>query len=79
MGLGGGGRPPAPWGWAASPPPAARGPGREGTAGRVAIGCTADLTVFSLDPLVVPPDELAGAPIAATVVDGAVVHRAEFA
>ncbi|WP_280431965.1 amidohydrolase [Nocardia brasiliensis] len=58
---------------------AARAAGREGTAGRVAIGCTADLTVFSLDPLVVPPDELAGAPIAATVVAGAVVHRAEFA
>ncbi|KIA65995.1 amidohydrolase [Nocardia vulneris] len=58
---------------------AARAAGREGTAGRVAIGGTADLTVFSLDPLVVPPDELAAAPIALTVVAGAVVHRAEFA
>ncbi|ASF07194.1 peptidase M38 family protein [Nocardia brasiliensis NBRC 14402] len=58
---------------------AARAAGREGAAGRVAIGCAADLTVFSLDPLVVPPDELAGAPIASTVVGGAVVHRAEFA
>ncbi|WP_338759540.1 amidohydrolase [Nocardia vulneris] len=58
---------------------AARAAGREGTAGRVAIGGTADLTVFSLDPLAVPPDELAAAPIALTVVAGAVVHRADFA
>lgn len=44
--------------------------------GRIAVGGRADFTAFSVDPLLVDPDELAGAPIALTVVGGAVVHRA---
>lgn len=55
---------------------AARAAGRADTAGRVAIGCRADLTAFTVDPLIVAPDELACAPIALTVVDGVVGHRA---
>ncbi|MGY1604235.1 amidohydrolase [Geodermatophilus sp. SYSU D00815] len=44
-------------------------------AGRIAGGRRADLTAFAVDPLRADPDELADAPIALTVVDGAVVHR----
>lgn len=44
--------------------------------GRIAVGGRADLTAFTVDPLRADPDELAEAPIALTVVDGAVAHRA---
>lgn len=54
---------------------AAYAEGGRTTAGRVAIGCRADLTAFTVDPLVVPPDELASAPIALTVTEGAIAHR----
>lgn len=43
------------------------------TAGTVP-GARADLTVFTVDPLRADPDELADAPIAATIVAGTVVH-----
>jgi predicted amidohydrolase YtcJ len=39
------------------------------------VGKRADLTAFTVDPLTAPPDELAVAPIALTVVDGGLVHR----
>ncbi|MFI6517884.1 amidohydrolase [Spirillospora sp. NPDC050679] len=48
--------------------------GLEGSAGRIAPGCRADLTAFTLDPLVAPPDELAEAPIRATITAGTLVH-----
>jgi predicted amidohydrolase YtcJ len=50
--------------------------GEAGVAGRIAVGARADLTAFTIDPLHATPDELADAPIALTVVDGALVHRA---
>jgi predicted amidohydrolase YtcJ len=46
----------------------------EGTTGGIVAGARADLTAFTVDPLRADPDELADAPIAATVVAGAVVH-----
>ena len=49
--------------------------GEEREAGRIAVGFRADLTGFAVDPLSAPPDELAEAPIALTVVDGVVRHR----
>ena len=51
---------------------AAAAAGRTGT---ITAGAAADLTAFTLDPLRAGPDELADAPIALTVVAGAVVHR----
>ncbi|MFI9504860.1 amidohydrolase [Nocardia sp. NPDC052566] len=56
---------------------AARAAGRADSAGRVALGYRADLTAFTVDPLLAPPDELAGAPIAVTVTEGAITHRAD--
>jgi predicted amidohydrolase YtcJ len=50
--------------------------GEAGVAGQIAVGARADLTVFTVDPLCAAPDELADAPVALTVVDGVVVHRA---
>jgi predicted amidohydrolase YtcJ len=47
----------------------------EHTAGRIAPGYRADLTAFSVDPVTAPADEVAGAPIRLTMVDGAVTHR----
>lgn len=44
-------------------------------AGTLEVGKRADLTGFSVDPLVAPPDELVDAPMVLTVVDGAVSHR----
>ncbi|HEY0890686.1 MAG TPA: amidohydrolase family protein [Nocardioides sp.] len=44
-------------------------------AGRVAVGCRADLTAFTLDPVDAPADEVAEAPIALTVSGGRVTHR----
>ncbi|MFW3168902.1 amidohydrolase [Geodermatophilus sp. CPCC 206100] len=49
--------------------------GESARAGRIAVGRRADLTAFAVDPLRADPDELADAPIALTVVDGAIVHR----
>ncbi|MGY1642700.1 amidohydrolase [Geodermatophilus sp. SYSU D00703] len=54
---------------------AADAAGESAAAGRIAVGMRADLTAFAVDPLRADPDELADAPIAVTVVDGAVVHR----
>jgi hypothetical protein len=44
--------------------------------GRIAVGGRAGFTAFTVDPLRADPDELAEAPIALTVVDGVIVHRA---
>jgi predicted amidohydrolase YtcJ len=48
----------------------------EDVAGRIAPGYRADLTAFPVDPVTAPADEVAGAPIRLTMVDGAVIHRA---
>jgi len=53
---------------------AARAAG-EPASGRIAVGMRADLAAFTVDPLRAEPDELAQAPIAATIVAGRVVHR----
>lgn len=53
---------------------AAAAQGETGTTGLIAVGARADFTAFALDPLQAPPDELADAPILATVVDGAATH-----
>jgi predicted amidohydrolase YtcJ len=47
-----------------------------GEIGGIVPGARADLTVFTVDPLRADPDELADAPIAMTVVGGAITHRA---
>ncbi|GAB3854341.1 amidohydrolase [Nocardioides maradonensis] len=47
-----------------------------GDAGKVAVGCRADLTVFAVDPVEAPADEVAAAPIELTVSGGRVTHRA---
>jgi predicted amidohydrolase YtcJ len=44
------------------------------TAGMIAPGIRADFTAFAVDPLLAPPDELADAPITATVVAGTPTH-----
>ena len=54
---------------------AARANGLADVSGRIGVGRRADLTAFTVDPLTAPPDELAVAPIALTVVDGAIAHR----
>lgn len=46
-------------------------------AGVVAVGARADLTVFTVDPIDAPADELADAPIRLTVSAGRVTHRAQ--
>lgn len=48
--------------------------GEAGIAGAITVGARASLTAFAVDPLTADPDELADAPITATVVDGEVVH-----
>jgi predicted amidohydrolase YtcJ len=55
---------------------AARANGLADRSGTISVGKRADLTAFSVDPLQAPPDELAVAPIALTVVDGTIQHRA---
>ncbi|WP_037604256.1 amidohydrolase [Streptacidiphilus rugosus] len=50
--------------------------GEEGSAGRLAIGCRADLTVLADDPLAVPDLDLAELPVLLTVVAGRPTHRA---
>ncbi|ONI86965.1 amidohydrolase [Actinosynnema sp. ALI-1.44] len=57
---------------------AAYGVGEEHVAGRVREGFRADLTVFGGDPLACPAEELADLPVALTVVDGRVAHRAQL-
>jgi predicted amidohydrolase YtcJ len=47
----------------------------EHVAGRIAPGYRADLTAFSVDPVVAPADEVAVAPIRLTMVDGSVTHH----
>ncbi|ALG09711.1 amidohydrolase [Kibdelosporangium phytohabitans] len=56
---------------------AAYGVGEEQVAGRVREGFRADLTVFGGDPLACPAEETADLPVAMTVVDGRVAHRAQ--
>jgi predicted amidohydrolase YtcJ len=55
---------------------AAAAAGQAGRSGRLVPGHRADLTVFGLDPLTADPDEFAESPIALTVVDGRIAHRA---
>ena len=55
----------------------ARASGAERWAGRIAVGCIADLTVFAADPLRVPAWDLPSVPVDMTVVDGRVRHRTE--
>ena len=52
---------------------AALASGEEAHRGRIAPGYGADFTVWSADPLTVPPEELAVLPVVGTVLDGAVV------
>ena len=49
--------------------------GTEQHAGRVAVGCRADLTGFAIDPVISPADEVAQGPIRLTVSAGLVTHR----
>lgn len=51
--------------------------GEQQRAGRIAPGLRADLTAFAEDPVDLPADELPDLPVALTVVDGRVVHRAD--
>jgi len=45
-------------------------------AGRIAVGYRADLTAFGVDPVLAPADEVAEAPMLATISSGLVTHRA---
>ncbi|WP_406295267.1 amidohydrolase [Embleya sp. NBC_00888] len=54
---------------------AAYAAGEEAVAGRIAVGCHAELTMFGGDPLTCAPDDLPELPVTATVVAGRVVHR----
>ena len=45
------------------------------SAGKIAPGFRADFTAFAADPLAAPPDELADAPIVATVVSGTLTYQ----
>ncbi|WP_069741801.1 amidohydrolase [Streptomyces sp. EN23] len=49
--------------------------GDEHEAGRLAVGCRADFTVFADSPLTTPAVELPGLPVLLTVVDGRPTHR----
>lgn len=55
---------------------AAAAEGALAIAGRVAVGCRADLTAFAVDPVSAPADEVASAPVLLTVTSGSVTHRA---
>jgi len=50
--------------------------GEEGSAGRLAVGYRADLTVLADNPLRVPDGDLADLPVLLTVLGGRVTHRA---
>ena len=45
------------------------------SAGRVAVGCRADLTALAVDPVDAPPDEVSDAVVTLAVLSGAVTHR----
>jgi len=45
------------------------------SAGRVAVGCPADLTALAVDPVDAPPDEVSDAAVTLTMLGGAVTHR----
>jgi predicted amidohydrolase YtcJ len=49
--------------------------GEEGSAGRLAVGCRADLTVLADDPLRGPDEDLAALPVLLTVLGGRVTYR----
>ncbi|GAA4836335.1 amidohydrolase [Saccharopolyspora rosea] len=51
--------------------------GTESSAGRIAVGCRADLTAFTVDPVDAPADELATAPIRLTMSAGLITHRSD--
>ena len=50
---------------------------RGGTAGRIAPGFVADLTVFAEDPVECDPDDLVDLPVLRTIVDGETVYRSD--
>lgn len=50
--------------------------GEEHEAGRIAVGCRADLTAFAGNPLTTAATELADLPVLLTVLDGQPTHRA---
>ncbi|MBC2907468.1 amidohydrolase [Streptomyces cupreus] len=54
---------------------AALAAGEADVAGRIAVGCRADLTALAVDPVEAPADEVADAPVRLTVTGGHVVHR----
>ncbi|MFF5255957.1 amidohydrolase [Streptomyces leeuwenhoekii] len=54
---------------------AALAAGEADVAGRIAVGCRADLTALGVDPVDAPADEVAEAPVRLTVTGGHVVHR----
>ena len=56
---------------------AALADGHAGSAGRVAVGCRADLTALAVDPVDAPADEVAVAPVRLSMLGGAVTHRDE--
>jgi len=49
--------------------------GHAGSAGRIAVGCRADLTALAVDPVDAPPDEVVDATVNLTMLGGAVTHR----
>lgn len=51
--------------------------GHADSAGRVAVGCRADLTALAVDPVAAPADEVADATVTLTMLGGAVTHRDE--
>jgi hypothetical protein len=40
-----------------------------------AVGCRADLTAFTVDPVEAPADELGQAPIRLTLLDASITHQ----
>ncbi|MEV0322913.1 amidohydrolase [Streptomyces sp. NPDC050658] len=56
---------------------AARAAGDEHEAGRLAVGCRADLTVLAEDPLTTEATDLPDVPVLLTVLDGRTTHRAQ--
>lgn len=51
--------------------------GNADSAGRIAVGCRADLTALAVDPVDAPADEVADALVRLTVLGGAITHRYE--
>ncbi len=52
----------------------ARLAGEGAVAGRIAVGCRADLTAFAADPVEIDADELLDLPVVLTILGGRVVH-----